>query len=78
MAVMTFWLLDVLEDLDLIKFVIFNYDSILCCMGRRCGLVVQRANFFTGGRALDPKPRQPLSHSRDWGFTPRPGSGWQA
>jgi hypothetical protein len=26
---------------------------------------------------FDPEPRQPLSHSRDWCFTPLPGSGWQ-
>jgi hypothetical protein len=40
--------------------------------------VVQRANSPTGGRAFDPnKPRQPLSRSRDWCFTPLPGSGWQ-
>jgi hypothetical protein len=39
--------------------------------------VVQRANSFTGGRAFDPEPRQPLSHSRDWCFSPLPGSGWQ-
>ncbi len=45
--------------------------------GRRCGLVVQRANSLTGGRAFDPEPRQPLFHSRDWCFTPLPGSGWQ-
>jgi hypothetical protein len=39
--------------------------------------VVQRANSLTGGRAFDPKPQQHLSHSRDWCFTPIPGSGWQ-
>jgi hypothetical protein len=46
-------------------------------LGRRCGLVVQRANSLTGGRAFDPKQQQPLSHSRGWCFTPLPGSGWQ-
>jgi hypothetical protein len=46
-------------------------------LGRRCGLVVQRANSLMGGRAFDPEPRQPLSHSTDWCFTPLPGSGWQ-
>ncbi len=45
--------------------------------GRRCGFMVQRANSLTGGRAFDPEPRQPLSHSRDWCFTPLPGSDWQ-
>jgi hypothetical protein len=39
--------------------------------------VVQRANSLTGGCGFDPKPRQPFSHSRDWSFTPLPGSGWQ-
>jgi hypothetical protein len=29
------------------------------------------------GCAFHPKPRQPLSHSRDWCFAPLPGSGWQ-
>ncbi len=46
-------------------------------LGRRCGLVVQRADSLTGGRAFDPEPLQPLSHSRDWCFTNLPGSGWQ-
>ncbi len=45
--------------------------------GRRCGLVVQRANSFTGGRAFDPEPRHPLFHSRDRVL--RPSSGiWLA
>jgi hypothetical protein len=39
--------------------------------------VVQRANSLTRGRAFDPEPQQPLSHSRDWCFTPLLGSGWQ-
>jgi hypothetical protein len=30
-----------------------------------------------GGRAFDPKPRQPISHSRDWCFTHLLGSGCQ-
>jgi hypothetical protein len=31
-----------------------------------------------GGRAFDPEPRHPLSHSIGIGcFTPLPGSGWQ-
>jgi hypothetical protein len=41
--------------------------------GRGCGLVVQRANSFTGGRAFDPKPRHPLSHSRDRVLHPSSG-----
>ena len=41
--------------------------------GRRCGLVVQRANSFTGGRAFDPEPRHPLSHSRDRVLHPSSG-----
>jgi hypothetical protein len=40
-------------------------------------VVQQRANSFTGGRAFDPEPRQPLPHSRDWCFAPLSGSGWQ-
>jgi hypothetical protein len=39
--------------------------------------VVQRANCLTGERTFDPKPRQPIFHSRDWGFTSPPGYGWQ-
>jgi hypothetical protein len=38
--------------------------------------VVQHANSCKGGQAFNPKPRQPLSHSRNWCFTPLPGSGW--
>jgi hypothetical protein len=42
-----------------------NSSETILAPGRRCGLVVQRANSFTGGRAFDPKPWHPLSHSRD-------------
>jgi hypothetical protein len=41
-----------------------------------CGLVVQRAKSRKGDRAFNAKPRQP-PYSRNWCFTPLPGSGWQ-
>ncbi len=31
-----------------------NSSETILAPGRRCGLVVQRANSFTGGRAFDP------------------------
>jgi hypothetical protein len=39
--------------------------------------VVQRASSLKGGYAFYSQFRQPLSHSKDWCFTPLPGSGWQ-
>jgi hypothetical protein len=53
------------------------FNPLTISVGRQSGLVVQRANYLAGGYAFDPEPQQPLSHSRDWCFTPVPGSGWQ-